>query len=94
MSIQKNKEKIELNYYLDNSGTFQLLVTDIDGVEQERKNVALKKGKSNLTILMPINGVYFVTLTNGFSSVTEIVTQTEGVPASNTAAVFDKIILH
>ena len=94
LSIQKKKERIDLNYYIDNSGTFQILITDIDGIEQERKNVALSKGKNNLTILMPFNGVYFVTLTNGFSSVTDIVTQTEGAAVSNTAAVFDKIILH
>ena len=94
LSIQKNKDKIELNYFIDNSGTFQILVTDIDGIEQERKNVALSKGKNKMTILMPFNGVYFVTLTNGFSSVTDIVTQSEGVAVANTAAVFDKIILH
>lgn len=94
LAIQKNKDKVDLNYYLDNSGTFQLLVTDIDGIEQDRKNVALKKGKNKLTILMPFNGIYFVTLTNGFSSVTDIVTQTEGAAVSNTAAVMDKIILH
>ena len=94
LSIQKEKERIDLNYYIDNSGTFQILVTDIDGIEQDRKNVALKKGKNNLTILIPFNGIYFVTLTNGFSSVTDIVTQTEGAKISNTAAVMDKIILH
>ena len=69
-------------------------MTDVDGIEQERKNVALKKGKNNLTILMPFNGVYFVTLTNGFSSVTDIVTQTEGATMPSTAAITDKIILH
>jgi len=82
LAIQKEKEKIDF------------LVTDIDGIEQERKNVALKKGKNNLTILIPFNGIYFVTLTNGFSSVTDIVTQTDGTTMPSTAAITDKIILH
>jgi len=94
LAIKKEKEKIDLNYYIDNSGTFQILVTDIDGIEQERKNVALRKGKNTLTILIPFNGIYFVTLTNGFSSVTDIVTQSEGTTMPNTAAITDKIILH
>lgn len=94
VAIKKEKEKIDLNYYIDNSGSFQILVTDIDGIEQERKNVALRKGNNNLTILIPFNGIYFVTLTNGFSSVTDIVTQTDGTVMPSTAAITDKIILH
>lgn len=78
MNIKIEKDDVKAQYYIDNSGIFQLLVTDTEGHEYSRKDVVLKTGKNNIEFSLPINGIYFVTLTNGFTSVTDLFVQSQG----------------
>jgi len=82
MDVKNNKDEVSIKYFVDNSGLFQLLVTDTDGHEKARKNVTMKTGKNDVQFSLPINGIYFVTLTNGFSSVTDLVIQSHGSDSS------------
>ena len=82
MDVKNNKDEVSMKYFVDNSGLFQLLVTDTDGHEKARKNVTMKTGKNDVQFSLPINGIYFVTLTNGFSSVTDLVIQSHGSDSS------------
>lgn len=76
--IKNHKDEINMKYYVDNSGVFQLLVTDTEGHEKERKNISMISGNNNVQFSIPTNGIYFVTLTNGYSSVTDLVIQSNG----------------
>ncbi len=82
MDVKNKKDEVNMKYFVDNSGIFQLLVTDTEGHEQTRKNIAMKTGKNDIQFLLPTNGIYFVTLTNGFSSVTDLVIQSQGSDSS------------
>jgi len=84
MDVKNKKDEINMKYFVDNSGLFQLLVTDTEGHEKARKNIAMKSGKNDIEFSLPQNGIYFVTLTNGFSSVTDLVIQSQGSEASKT----------
>ncbi len=85
MNIKNQKDQILFNYFVDNAGIFQLLVTDTEGHEKDRRNVSMKMGINNLNINLPQNGIYFVTLTNGFSSITDLVVQSQGSKEGKTA---------
>ena len=78
MAVQNDKNNVNMKYFADHSGIFQLLVTDTEGNEKDRRDVSIKKGKNEIVIPLPINGIYFVTLTNGFSSITDLVIQSKG----------------
>lgn len=78
MDVKNEKDEVSMKYFVDNSGSFQLLVTDTEGHEKARKSIAMKTGKNDIQFSLPINGIYFVTLTNGFSSVTDLVIQSDG----------------
>ena len=78
MDVKNKKDEVNMKYFVDNSGLFQLLVTDTEGHEKARKNITMKTGKNDIQFLLPTNGIYFVTLTNGFSSVTDLVIQSQG----------------
>lgn len=78
MDVKNKKDKVNMKYFVDNSGLFQLLVTDTEGHEKARKNIAMKTGKNDIQFSLPMNGIYFVTLTNGYSSVTDLVIQSQG----------------
>jgi len=78
MNIKNQKDDINFNYFVDNAGIFQLLVTDSEGHEKDRRNVSMKMGINDVNIRLPQNGIYFVTLTNGFSSITDLVVQSHG----------------
>jgi len=82
MDVKNDKDEVSMKYFVDNSGLFQLLVTDTDGHEKARKSVAMKPGKNDIQFSLPMNGIYFVTLTNGFSSVTDLVIQSDGSDSS------------
>ncbi len=82
MDVKNKKDEVNMKYFVDNSGLFQLLVTDTEGHEQARKNITLKTGKNDVQFSLPMNGIYFVTLTNGFSSVTDLVIQSQGSESS------------
>ncbi|MFK7774699.1 MAG: hypothetical protein AB8F94_21350 [Saprospiraceae bacterium] len=82
MDVKNEKDEVKMKYFVDNSGLFQLLVTDTEGHEKERKNIALTTGKNDIQFSLPMNGIYFVTLTNGFSSVTDLVIQSDGSDGS------------
>ena len=82
MDVKNEKDEVKMKYFVDNSGLFQLLVTDTEGHEKARKNVAMKTGKNDIQFSLPMNGIYFVTLTNGFSSVTDLVIQSDGSDSS------------
>lgn len=85
VDVKNKKDQIKFEYLVDNSGSFQLLVTDSEGHEQIRKSVALTKGRNNISLDLPVNGTYFVTITNGFSSLTDLVVQSGGSDHQNTA---------
>ncbi|MFK8005057.1 MAG: hypothetical protein AB8H03_01745 [Saprospiraceae bacterium] len=85
MNVKNEKDEVNMKYFVDNSGLFQLLVTDTEGHEQARKNVAMKAGKNDIQFSLPTNGIYFVTLTNGFSSVTDLVIQSKGSDSSKSS---------
>lgn len=76
--INNNQDEINMKYYVDNSGEFQLLVTDTEGHEKERKTISMLLGNNDVQFSLPTNGIYFVTLTNGYSSVTDLVIQSNG----------------
>lgn len=82
MDVKNKEDKVNMKYFVDNSGLFQLLVTDIEGHEKARKNLMMKSGKNEIQFSLPINGIYFVTLTNGFSSITDLVIQSQGSDSS------------
>jgi hypothetical protein len=82
MDVKNKKDEVSMKYFVDNSGLFQLLVTDTEGHEKARKNIAMKTGKNDIQFSLPTNGIYFVTLTNGFSSVTDLVIQSQGSESS------------
>lgn len=82
MDVKNKKDKVQMEYFVDNSGIFQLLVTDSEGHEKARENIEMKTGKNDIQFSLPINGIYFVTLTNGFSSVTDLVIQYQGSESS------------
>ena len=90
VDIKKQKDLISMKYHLDASGVFQLLVTDTEGHEQARKDIAVRPGKNDVEIDLPFNGIYFVTLTNGFSSVTDLVVQSQGSMSQKTAVAENK----
>ena len=81
MNIKNQKDDINFNYFVDNGGIFQLLVTDTEGHEKDRRNVSMKMGINKVNLSLPQNGIYFVTLTNGFSSITDLVVQSNGSKA-------------
>ena len=85
MDVKNNKDEVNMKYLVDNSGLFQLLVTDTEGHEKARKNIALKSGKNDIQFSLSTNGVYFVTLTNGYSSVTDLVIQSQGSESSKSS---------
>ena len=85
----QNEDEMVAKYFVDNSGLFQLLVTDTEGNEFTRKNVSLKTGNNEVLLQLPINGIYFVTLTNGFSSVTDLVVQSKGTADTNSTVATD-----
>lgn len=78
VDIKNKEDQINVEYFVDNSGLFQLMVTDTEGHEHSRKNVSLATGKNDVIFKLPVNGIYFVTLTNGFSSITDLVVQSQG----------------
>lgn len=82
MDVKSKKDEVNMKYFVDNSGLFQLLVTDTEGHEKTRKNFIMKTGKNEIQFSLPKNGIYFVTLTNGFSSVTDLVIQSQGSESS------------
>lgn len=78
MDLENENDDLNLKYFVDHSGIFQILVTDTNGHEHLRKNVAIKNGSNDIKVSIPTNGIYFVTLTNGFSSVTDLFVQSQG----------------
>lgn len=85
MDVKNEKDEVNMKYFVDNSGLFQLLVTDTEGHEKARKNIAMKTGRNDVQFSLPTNGIYFVTLTNGFSSVTDLVIQSKGSESSKSS---------
>lgn len=85
MDVKNEKDEVNMKYFVDNSGLFQLLVTDTDGHEKARKSIAMKTGKNDIQFSLPMNGIYFVTLTNGFTSVTDLVIQSKGSDSSKSS---------
>ena len=58
MDVKNQKDEIKMKYFVDNSGLFQLLVTDTEGHEKARKNIAMKTGKNDIQFSLPMNGIY------------------------------------